>query len=88
MTHQEFYDELKTLAQEMGLAIRSELGDFDGGLCTVKSQRVILVNRRHDMGRRIHIIARSLHSVGIDDRFIKPALREVIEDEIATLKYS
>ena len=88
MTHQEIYDELKTLAQEMGLAFRSELGDFDGGLCTVKSQRVILVNRRHDMGRRIHIIARSLHAVGIDDRFIKPALREVIEDEIATLKYS
>jgi hypothetical protein len=44
---------------------------------------VILVNRRHDISRRVNVIARALFSSGLDDVFIKPAIREVIEDEVA-----
>ena len=83
MTQQQIYDELKRLAGDLGLSVRLELGNFEGGLCVLKAQRVILVNRRHDLGRRIHVVACALHDVGLGDVFVKPALRELIEDEVA-----
>lgn len=83
MTHQQIYDELKSVAEQKGLLVRLELGDFDGGICTVKDRQVILVNRRHDISRRVHVVARALFTSGLDDVFIKPAIREIIEDEVA-----
>jgi hypothetical protein len=83
MTDQQKYEELKLLAEQMKLGVRLELGDFDGGLCTVKEQRVILVNRRHPMARRINIMARALHAAGLDNVFVKPAVRVIIEEELA-----
>ena len=83
MTQQQIYDELKLLAEEMGLTVRVEIGDFDGGICTVHERRVLLLNRRHPLGRRIHITARSLYQMGLEGVFVKPALRELIEEEIA-----
>lgn len=83
MTHQQIYDELKQLAEQMGIAVRLEVGDFDGGSCTVNEQRVILINRRHDITRRVNVLARALHGEGLDEVFVKPALRDFIEDEVA-----
>lgn len=83
MTQQQVYDELKALAEEIGLTVRVEIGDFDGGICTVNERRVLLLNRRHPLGRRINITARSLHAVGLENVFVKPALREIIEEELA-----
>jgi hypothetical protein len=88
MTQQQTFDELKELARELGLVVRHELGNFEGGLCVLKSERVILINRRHDMSRRINVVARALHEAGLEDRFIKPALRELIEDEVARAETS
>jgi hypothetical protein len=83
MTDQQKYEELKLLAEQMNLGVRLELGDFDGGLCTIKEQRVILVNRRHPMARRINIMARALNAAGLDNVFVKPAVRGIIEEELA-----
>ena len=83
MTQQQIYDELKLLAEQIGLSVRIEMGDFEGGLCTVNDRRVILINRRHLFGKRINVMARALHHAGLGDVFVKPALREVIEEELA-----
>lgn len=83
MTQQQIYDELKLLAEQIGLSVRIEMGDFEGGLCTVNDRRVILINRRHLFGKRINVMARALHQAGLGDIFVKPALREVIEEELA-----
>jgi hypothetical protein len=83
MTQQQIYDDLKVLAEQMGLVVRMEMGDFDGGICVLKDRKVILLNRRHDIARRINVIARSLHRIGLGDVFVKPALRELIDDEVA-----
>lgn len=84
MKDQELYQELRDLATQVGLPVRIELGDFDGGICTVKDAQLILVNRRHDVPRRNGVIARALQSSGLlEGVFVKPALREAIEDEVA-----
>lgn len=81
MNQQQSYDELKELAEQMGLSVRVEMGDFEGGLCMIKDRRVILLNRRHMLSKRISVMARALSQSGLGDIFIKPALREVIEEE-------
>lgn len=81
MTQQEFYDELKGLAAQKEIKVRLEAGNFEGGLCAVDNQQVILINRRHHQSRRINVLARSLHEVGLDDLFVKPAVRDRIADE-------
>ncbi len=83
MTQQQIYDELKQVAAELDLSVRLELGNFEGGLCVLNSQRVILVNRRHDLARRIHVVACALNDAGLGDLFIKPVIRDLIEDEVA-----
>jgi len=84
MTQQQTYDELKLLAEQIGLTVRVEMGDFDGGVCTIRDRKVILINRRHPLPKRINVMARALDRVGLDDIFVKPAVREAIEDELAT----
>lgn len=84
MTQQEVYDELKVLADQKGIKVRLEAGNFAGGLCTVDDQRIILINRRHHQTRRLNVLARALHEVGLDDVYVKPILRDRIEDEVAT----
>ncbi|MDB5033152.1 MAG: hypothetical protein JWQ98_393 [Chlorobi bacterium] len=83
MTQQQIYDELKLIAEQLGLTVRVEIGDFGGDICTVHERRMILINRRHPLGKRINVMARSLHAAGLGDVFIKPALREIIEEELA-----
>lgn len=84
MTQQEVYDELKVLADQKGIKVRLETGNFAGGLCTVDDQQIILINRRHHQTRRLNVLARALHEVGLDDVYVKPILRDRIEDEVAT----
>ena len=84
MTQQEFYDELKELARQKGVAVRLETGDFDGGHCIVDGQGVILINRRHPLTRRINVLARAVHGLGLDDLYVVPAVRDRIEDEVAS----
>jgi hypothetical protein len=74
--------ELRELAEQIGYKVRYEKGDFDGGYCLLKAQKLIVINRKLDIRRKISILSRILFEIGIDDIYIKPALREVIEEEV------
>lgn len=75
--------ELEGLVQQLGIQLRYEKGDFDGGYCILKDQKVLVVNKRlHDM-RKAAILAIAMSEIGINELFIKPALRVFIEDEYA-----
>jgi hypothetical protein len=74
--------ELRELAEQIGYKVRYEKGDFDGGYCLLKAQRLIVINRKLDIRRKISILSRILYDIGINDIYIKPALREIIEEEV------
>jgi len=75
--------ELEQLANQLGYKVRYEKGDFDGGWCIVKEEKLLLVNKKFDTRKRISVIARCIGEMGVDDRYLKPALRDVIEEEMA-----
>jgi len=75
--------ELQDLAVQLGVTVRYERGDFEGGYCVLRATRMLLVNRRLTPGRKASVLAVGLHEMGLDDVFLKPALRAYIEDEVA-----
>jgi hypothetical protein len=83
MTHEQILTELEQLASNCGISIRYEKGDFDGGYCVLKAERLIVINKRLALARRTSVLAQGLAEVGIDEMYLKPAVREYIEAELA-----
>jgi hypothetical protein len=83
MTHEQILSELEHLAANCNIALRYEKGNFDGGFCVLKAERLIVINKRLAPSRRASVLAQGLAEVGIDEIYLKPAIREYIEDELA-----
>ena len=83
MKHEELIEELQLLAGQLGVTVRYEKGDFEGGFCVLKEERLLLVNKRLAPNKRASVLALGLHAVGLDNIYLKPALRGYIEDETA-----
>lgn len=85
MNYLHLIQELEELVRQLGIQIRYEKGDFEGGYCILKDQKVLVVNKKlHEM-RKASSLAQALTEIGIETIFVKPALREYIEDEVAKL---
>jgi hypothetical protein len=83
MKHEILIQELQDVATQLGVTIRFERGDFEGGYCILRDQKILLVNRRLFPARKASVLAIAMHEIGLEDMFLKPAVREYIEDEIA-----
>jgi hypothetical protein len=83
MKHEDLIEELQTVAAQLNVTIRYERGDFEGGYCILKDQRLLLVNRRLMPSRKASVLAVALQEIGLDDVYLKPAVRAYIEDEVA-----
>ncbi len=83
MKPEERVAELEQIARQLGVTIRYEKGDFEGGFCILKDRKIILINRKLVPNRKASVLAVALADLGLDAIFIKPALREFIEDEVA-----
>jgi len=76
-------EELHEIARQLGVTIRYDRGDFEGGYCILKDQKLLLVNRRLLPARKASVLATAMSEIGLENVFVKPAIREFIEDEVA-----
>lgn len=83
MKYENLAAELEDLAVQLGVTVRYEKGDFEGGFCILRDQKLMLVNKKLMPNRKAAVLAVALSEIGLDNVFIKPALREYIEDEVA-----
>ena len=83
MKHEALIEELHGVATQLGVTIRYERGDFEGGYCILREQKILLVNRRLLPARKASVLAMAMHEMGLDNMYLKPAVREYIEDEVA-----
>lgn len=86
MTAEEILSELDIVARDLGVRIRFEKGDFDGGYCLLRDERIIVVNKKLNPNRKASVISQAFGELGIDNVFIKPAIRVFIEDELVRAK--
>jgi hypothetical protein len=73
-------EELEQTARQLGFEIRSEKGNFQGGRCTVDGDSLIVLNKRHVPERRLAVLARALRDAPLDSVYLKPAVRQALED--------
>lgn len=81
---EQIIDELKQVASQLGISVRFEKGDFKGGFCIVKENKIIVINKFANTQRKAAILATALKELGIDDIYINPRLREIIDEMTET----
>ncbi|MBM4165380.1 MAG: hypothetical protein FJ218_00380 [Ignavibacteria bacterium] len=86
MTPEEFLTELQSLAKQLQITVRFEKGDFTGGYCIIKQQRTILANKKLPLQKKLNVLAQGLSEIGLEEIYLKPLLREFIDDEVAKAK--
>jgi hypothetical protein len=77
---EEFIQELKVLAVQLGAEVRFEKGDFKGGYCLLKESKIIVINKMANLQRKAMILSMALKELGIDEVFLTPRLRELIDE--------
>jgi len=83
MKHLELIAELEEIAAQLGLKVRYEKGNFEGGFCILKEERLLVINKKLPDPKRASTLAQALNEYGIENVFIKPAVRQYVEDELA-----
>jgi hypothetical protein len=77
---EDIIEELKALAVQLGATIRFEKGDFKGGYCLLKDSKMIIINKLANTQRKAIILATALKELGIDQIYITPKVRELIDE--------
>ena len=79
-------DLLEELIEDFGVRIRYEpiRQDEDsvnviGGLCLLKGEYVVIVNSHATVGERVRALATALKNFDLDQIYIRPAVREVLD---------
>jgi len=80
MNKDKLYNEFEDLAIKLGLRIIKGKGDFTGGSCIIKDEKVIVVNKRKPIEQKLKILASCFNEIDLDGIYIVPALRAFIEE--------
>ncbi|MCX8105333.1 MAG: hypothetical protein N3D80_05595 [Ignavibacterium album] len=81
---EQIIDDLKLIASQLGVTVRFEKGDFKGGFCIVKENKIIVINKFANTQRKAAILATALKELGIDNIYVNPRLREIIDEMTET----
>jgi len=77
---EEIFQELKSVADQLGASVRFEKGDFKGGYCLLHEKKVIVINKMTNLQRKVMILSTALKELGVDRIYLSPRIREVIEE--------
>lgn len=72
--------ELEQLVEQTGYTIRKERGTFRGDHCIVEGDNLVVLNKNKPPQQQMGLLARVLKGREMDDIYIKPALRKVLEE--------
>ena len=81
---EEILQELRSVADQLGASVRFEKGDFKGGYCIIHDRKVIVINKMTNLQRKVMILSTALKELGVDEIYLTPRVREVIEEMSGT----
>ena len=79
MKSEQILIELETLSEKLGLQVRYETGDFQGDLCIVKEDGIIIVQKKASLDRKIAVLSRGLGRMDLGNIYVLPELRNLLE---------
>lgn len=77
---EDIIQDLRLVASQLGATVRFEKGDFKGGYCLIKENKVIVINKNANLQRKAIILSDALKELGVDEIYLNPRLREIIEE--------
>ncbi|HMN47728.1 MAG TPA: hypothetical protein PKD67_01175 [Ignavibacteriaceae bacterium] len=77
---EDIIQDLRSVASQLGATVRFEKGDFKGGYCLIKESKVIVINKNANLQRKAMILSAALKELGVDEIYLNPKLREIIEE--------
>lgn len=82
MKPEKILEYLMDLAEKMGIRIVKGKGDFDGGNCRVREDKVIVINNLKPVEYQSRTVAEGLANYGLSDHYLVPAVRSFIEEKL------
>lgn len=79
MTQELILQGFESLIQNLSIDLRYEKGHFTGGLCKVGNRVVFIINHKLPIEKKIKLIADELKRLNLEQIYIRPALRNIIE---------
>lgn len=80
MKEEEILSGLEKVVESLQIELRYEKGDFSGGYCVLKDKPLMIVQSNLNAAQKIKVIARELAQMDLQNVFLVPALREVIDE--------
>jgi hypothetical protein len=79
MTRRELLDRLLELAEKVFDRVEMTKGDFRGGVCKVRGQMCLYLNRNAGLDTNLRTLANALAEQDLESIFVMPALRDAID---------
>ena len=75
------YKDIVDLLEKIGIRIILDKGNFKSAPCMIEDENVVVINKNSPMENRIQVLSEFLSKKNIKNIFIKPYLREIIEQK-------
>jgi intein-encoded DNA endonuclease-like protein len=72
--------ELEDLLEKLGVELKYEKGGFKGGLCRVEDKEYFYLNKILTFEQKVSIITNQLRGMELEDVYLKPKIREMLEN--------
>ena len=79
---EQLINELLEIFDKIGYKVRIEKGNFKGGFCLLREEKTLLLNKNLEQDKKISFLLITLSEIGVDDIYIKPHIREMIENQL------
>ena len=74
------YHDLKEAFERLEYKIILDNGNFKSGYCILEDEKIIVINKNKPFESRINSLCLILSSINISDIYLKPYIRELIEN--------
>jgi len=74
-------NELIEVFEKIGYQVRNEKGNFKGGFCLLREQKVLLLNKNLVQDKKIGFLLKNISELNTENIFIKPAIRAMIDKQ-------
>ena len=78
--HQILLDDIIELGHKFDIKIIQDKGDFNGDSCMLFADNVVVINKHKPLEQRLHILAKCFSKMNLDNVYIKPVLRDLIDN--------
>ncbi len=80
------YEELKNLAEKLGIEVKEQNFRTTGikvksGLCLVRGRQVFVMNKHNHIRKKVAVLAECLRQFEHDQEYVVPAIRDLLAKE-------